>query len=156
MPEIFWRISEFRDLTGLAGEFTNGRWHTAAAEKRIVYFAEHPAVALVEILANLRGNPELYPRDFQLLKIESIGAASSLDLSKDQISRIDSDSVSITQNIGDEWLAAGSSALLRVPSIPSPESWNFLLNPLHPDAASLKIEWAKRISYDRRLFHLTG
>jgi RES domain-containing protein len=67
---------------------------------------------------------------------------------------IDPKDITTTQLIGDAWLDTGGSALLRVPSIPSPESWNYLLNPLHPDAALLKIEWAKRISYDRRLFQL--
>jgi hypothetical protein len=41
-----------------------------------------------------------------------------------------------------------------VPSAPSPESSNYLLNPLHPDARSLVIDWSRWIDYDKRLFHL--
>jgi RES domain-containing protein len=68
---------------------------------------------------------------------------------------IDPDDLSTTQAIGDAWLAARKSPLLRVPSIPSPESWNYLFNPLHPRAASIKVDWARRITYDKRLFHLS-
>ena len=156
MPEIFWRISEFRDLTGLAGEFTDGRWHTAGTEKRIVYLAEHPAVALIEVLVNTLGNTKVYPEHFQLLKIVTDERLKHLDLAPSQFSDIDPNRIATTRKIGDAWLAARSSALLRVPSIPSPESWNYLLNPLHPDAAFIKVEWAKRLTYDRRLFHLVG
>jgi hypothetical protein len=37
-----------------------------------------------------------------------------------------------------------------------PESWNYLLNPLHPDAAKLQMEWATHITYDNRLFRLSA
>jgi len=30
-----------------------------------------------------------------------------------------------------------------------------LLNPLHPDATLLTLEWARHIAYDKRLFRLT-
>ena len=143
-PLALWRISEFPELSGLGAEFASARWHTAAEGKRIVYLAEHPAVALIEILANLRGDPALHPKDFQLIRIALAGAVAVIDLTQDQLSRVNSDRTVATQKIGDAWLAEQSSALLRVPSIPSPESWNYLLNPLHPDAASIKIEWAKR------------
>ena len=64
-----WRISIHGDLNGLGGERGDGRWHTAAQGKRIVYLSEHPAVAVLESLVNLKGNPEFFPPTFQLLKI---------------------------------------------------------------------------------------
>jgi RES domain-containing protein len=151
-----WRISDFPGLSGIGGEYASARWHTQAKGKRIVYLSEHPAVALIEVLVNLRGDPGLYPDSFQLLKITASKSIDSIDLTPQQISRIDPQDIGATQKIGDAWLAAGSSALLRIPSIPSPESWNYLLNPLHPGAASLVIEWARKITYDRRLFRLAS
>ena len=44
--------------------------------------------------------------------------------------------------------------ITEVPSVPSPESVNYLFNPLHPDAKGVAIEWCKWIKYDKRLFHL--
>ena len=64
-----WRISRHDDLDGLGGERADGRWHTAAKGKRIVYLSEHPALALIEVLANLKGNPRLFPDAYRLMKI---------------------------------------------------------------------------------------
>ena len=149
---MLWRISNHGDLAGLGGEKTSGRWHTAARGKRIVYLSEHPAVALIEALANLKGDPQLFPDTYQLIRInvaESVSREAPLILSKNW-----REDLVETRSRGDSWLSEGRSALLAVPSGPSPESLNYLFNPLHTDARGLAIEWHKRIGYDRRLFHL--
>jgi RES domain-containing protein len=151
---VFWRISNFTDLTGYGAELSPGRWHTAAKGRRVIYLAEHPAVALIENLANLRGDPRFFQRHFQLIKIMHSGKIKPRELSSAGVAGIDPGDLASTQNAGDAWLASGASALLRVPSIPSPESWNYLLNPLHRDAAQLKVEWARTVSYDKRLFRV--
>jgi RES domain-containing protein len=152
---VLWRISNFASLSGIGAEFAGGRWHTPAPGKRIVYLSEHPAVALIEDLVNLRGNPRFFQRHFQLLKVAVSDAVPATELTPSQLGRIDPDDPASTRTIGDAWLAARTSALLRVPSIPSPESWNYLLNPLHPDASTLTVEWARHIAYDKRLFRLS-
>jgi len=43
-----WRISNYADLSGAGGLQAAGRWHTRG--KRIVYLADHPASALLEML----------------------------------------------------------------------------------------------------------
>jgi RES domain-containing protein len=152
---FLWRVSNHSNLVGLGAERSDGRWHTAAPGKRIVYLAEHPAVAFIENLANLNGDPSFFPEHFQLLKIAVPSNIPADELSPEQLARVERNDPSPTQGIGDAWLAAGTSALLRVPSVPSPESWNYLLNPLHPHASRLEIQWAKVIAYDKRLFHLS-
>lgn len=151
-PGYLWRISNRADLTGLGGEKSDGRWHTAAHGKRIVYLSEHPALTLVEVLANLHGDPRLLPNTYQLIKVrvepglpcEQFDAAALAENWRADFNE--------TQAAGDEWLARGSSALLAVPSAPSPESINYLLNPLHADARRFGMEWTKRFGYDKRLF----
>jgi RES domain-containing protein len=152
---VLWRISKFASLAGLGAELSSGRWHRAAEGKRIVYLSEHPAVALLENLANLGAPSEILPDTFQLLKVSGSDAPSIDELTSAQRASIRPDELYFTQSIGDAWLASQSSALLRVPSIPSPESWNYLLNPHHPDAYNLRVQWARHITYDRRLFHLS-
>ena len=149
---FLWRISLFSDLTGLGAERSNGRWHTAAPGKRLVYCAEHPAVALLENIANLGGDPNFFPEQFQLMKIEA--TRESL-LIPEKIPDPQKATLTSTRGFGDHWLATMGSALLRVPSVPSPESWNYLFNPQHPEASGVKVVWAKRITYDKRLFHLS-
>ncbi|MEX2606786.1 MAG: RES family NAD+ phosphorylase [Kiritimatiellia bacterium] len=45
--------------------------------------------------------------------------------------------ISATQNIGDRWVREKRSAVLAVPSVLSPEEWNYLLNPEHSDFQKL-------------------
>ncbi len=151
---FLWRISNRCDLAGLGGERAYGRWHTAARGKRIVYLSEHPALALVEVVANLKGDPRLFPDAYQLIKAAVPDAVSAETVSTAALAQDWRTDLNQTQSIGDAWLGAHISALLSVPSLPAPESTNFLLNPLHPDARHLAIEWCRWITYDKRLFHL--
>jgi RES domain-containing protein len=148
-----WRISKHKDLEGLGGEKTDGRWHTAARGKRIVYLSEHPALALIEVLANLKGNPKLFPDTYQLMKVGAADNVSRETLEPNSLADNWRENGSETRSAGDSWLARTSSALLVVPSAASPESFNYLFNPLHPDAKGLTIEWSRWIEYDKRLFH---
>jgi RES domain-containing protein len=149
-----WRISKHNDLVGLGGERTDGRWHTVARGKRIVYLSEHPALALIEVLANLKGNPRLFPDTYQLMKVNWSQGVTVNALVPNILESNWRENEKETRAAGDSWLTGSHSALLAVPSAPSPESTNYLLNPVHPDAKNLKIEWCKTIQYDKRLFHL--
>jgi len=150
---VLWRISNHADLQGLGGEKAEGRWHTPSRGKRIVYLSENPATALIETLANLKGNPALFPDAFQLLRIAVPATVSRTAVALSTLSALWKQTPTETQPIGNAWLSQAASALLRVPSAPSPESFNYLFNPLHPDAHLVTIKTAQRITYDQRLFH---
>ncbi len=157
--KALWRISNHCDLDGLGGEKSDGRWHTAARGKRIVYLSESPAGALLESLANLKGNPALFPEKYQLLEVSvpddvyasmvfPSGGSPALRTFYKTLSQ------SLSRKKGNDWLRSNLSALAGVPSFPSPYSLNILLNPRHPDARRISIEACRRIKYDRRLFHI--
>jgi len=153
-----WRVSNHCDLSGLGGEKADGRWHTAARGKRIVYLSEHPSLALIENLANLKGNPALFPGKYQLLEVEvedEVVSAARYVMEEDG-RRLPSLAKPLpwTQKEGDSWLKEGKSALMVVPSFPSPYSLNFLLNPLHPDARRGRIGGCHWLEYDQRLFRI--
>jgi RES domain-containing protein len=151
---LLWRISNHCDLQGMGGEKTDGRWHTAKRGKRIVYLSDYPALALIEMLANLKGNPKLFPDCYQLMKITVADQVATSALELHCLLNNWRDDINQTKTIGDSWLAAGNSALLAVPSVPSPESVNYLFNPLHSDAQGVEIDWCKWIKHDKRLFHI--
>ena len=111
-------------------------------------------MALIEVLVNLEGDPELFPDTFQLIKAQASERVSISFLNQETLPADWRNNISATQSIGDEWLRTERSALLAVPSVPSPESLNYLFNPLHKDAARVTIAWCKRIGYDRRLFRI--
>ena len=152
---VLWRISIFNDLSGIGGELAKGRWHTPAEGKRIVYLSEHPALALLETLVNLKERPEDGADRYQLLRVE---AADEIPVDRSAPQALSPDwreRPAITQAVGDAWLQANEKALLAVPSVPSPESINYLLNPRHPDAPRISIAWTRWIRYDKRLFRLS-
>jgi RES domain-containing protein len=152
-----WRVSNHCDLSGLGGEKADGRWHTAARGKRIVYLSEHPALALIENMANLKGNPALFPGKYQLLEVEVeddvVSAASHIVEEDDGIPRLNKP-LSWTQDEGDSWLKVGNTAFAVVPSFPAPFSLNFLFNPLHPDASRVRLGGCHWLEYDQRLFKI--
>jgi len=147
-----WRISNYADLRGIGGLRAPGRWHFAG--QPVVYLAEHPASALLEILVHQElGHSEQVPDSYQLLRIEvpeDIGVAELLESDTPENWRAD---LQWTQSAGTEWLASGATALLKVPSAILPAT-NFLLNPAHPDAARLEIAEIMQVSHDQRILRL--
>ena len=147
---VLWRISNYADLLGIGGMNASARWHTAG--KPVVYLAESPSSALLEILVHLEVDEEHRPDSYQLLKVKVDDRVSSREISLGDLPRNWSTDEETTQPIGDSWLAGSSSALLRVPSAITPETWNWILNPRHTDANKVKIVAKGKYPYDWRLF----
>jgi RES domain-containing protein len=146
---ILWRISNHRTLDGRGGLLASARWHTKG--RPIVYLAESPTGALAEALVHLELDPNNLPPHYKLLKAEapdniSVRRVTAADLPRNWVR----DEVA-TRTIGDEWLASQKTALLRVPSALAPETFNVLLNPLHPEAARVKVVEYREYPWDRRL-----
>jgi RES domain-containing protein len=150
---ILWRISNFADLKGIGGLRAGGRWHFAG--QPVVYLAEHPALAFLEVLIHqdIRKMKEL-PAHYQLLQIEvedSIAVSEIRDLPEDWKSNN-----GWSRSAGTEWLASRSSLLLKVPSVLVPYASNYLFNPAHPDAEMVRIVEARRVDDDPRILSLLG
>jgi RES domain-containing protein len=56
-----------------------------------------------------------------------------------------------TQAIGDAWVAAASTAILRVPSVVVPIEFNYILNPSHQDFPRSGIGVGVPFPFDPRL-----
>lgn len=117
----------------------------------MVYLAESPAGALVEALVHVQAASiaEL-PKNYQLLEIGLPDDASSDDLSP-KLGRSWRDEPAATRALGDAWLAAQGSLLLRVPSAVVGRSFNRLFNPQHAQAASAKVLSLAHYPFDDRL-----
>ena len=143
---ILWRISRHRDLSGAGGLKAAGRWHYAG--RRIVYLAEAPAAALLEVCVHTSAND--VPPEFTLLRIEG----PDLDIPSVSIDNLPGDwrtRLELTRDLGTAWLERTESALLRVPSAIVPETMNCLLNPSHQHAAEFRIVQAIAYPFDPRL-----
>ena len=141
-----WRISNYADLSGIGGVRAAGRWHSQG--RRIVYLADHPSSALLEMLVHM--DRDLIPATYQLLRIvvPADVAVESVDTELPPNWR----SQTLTsREIGDRWLDRATTALLRVPSAISGKGDNFLLNPSHPDAAKITVAETFKAPFDPRL-----
>ena len=145
-----WRISDHADLTGGGGLLASGRWHRRG--RRIVYLADHPASALVEVLVHLEVDPEDIPSSYQLIAIDLPDDAAFAVVEPSQLPPDWRDQIQHTRQLGDAWLEENRVPLLRVPSAIIPFATNWLFNPAHQEGANIRIVEATRVPFDRRLF----
>ncbi|HLH02704.1 MAG TPA: RES family NAD+ phosphorylase [Bryobacteraceae bacterium] len=146
---IFWRISNHLTLDGRGGLRTSARWHSRG--HRIVYASPNPATALLEVLVHAEIDFNDLPVSFRFLEIEAPDRISSETLALAALPPGWQSHAEITQALGDEWLASRRSALLLVPCVIVPETWNILFNPQHPAAAQITIRKVHRHPFDQRL-----
>jgi RES domain-containing protein len=142
-----WRISNYADLSGLGGMRASGRWHTRG--KPIVYLADHPASALLEMLVHI--DRDLIPASYRLLRVVVPDTLVIDRIGADALASGWRAHPAATRNIGDRWLDRSATVLLQVPSVIVPEVKNFVLNPAHPDAASITIAEIIEALFDPRL-----
>lgn len=107
----------------------------------MVYAADHPALAVLEVRVHLDLPPELLPMDYVLMRLALPEPAEALAARPED-----------PRAAGDAWLAAARRAVLRVPSVLVPAASNLLLNPAHPEAATARIESVEPFAFDPRLW----
>ena len=143
---VLWRISRHRDLSGIGGLRAAGRWHYAGHP--IVYLAETPASALLEVCVHTSAND--VPPQFTLLKIEGpevkVPSVATKELPEDWRTRLE-----VTRELGTAWLKKHESVLLRVPSALVPETVNFIFNPSNIQAKKFHITDEFSYPFDPRL-----
>src|SRR5271169_2693457 len=101
-----WRISDYADLSGEGGLRAAGRWHSQG--RRIVYLADHPSSALLEMLVHM--DRDLIPSTYQLLRIDV-----PADLTIESTDNLPSNwrvETMASREIGDRWIDRSASALL--------------------------------------------
>ena len=144
---VLWRISRHRDLSGTGGLRAAGRWHNAG-RRTVVYLAESPATALLEVCVHTSANN--VPPEFTLLRIEGpdfdTPSIRAEDLPEDWRTRLE-----VTRDLGSAWLEGSEGVLLRVPSAIAPETINCLLNPSHRQAAEFRITESMTYPFSPRL-----
>jgi RES domain-containing protein len=144
-----WRVSNHPTLDGLGGLRASGRWHTRG--RRIVYCAPNPATALLEVLVQAEIDFEDIPVTFRYLEIEVPDAIPAASIDASALGADWRANLEKTRKLGDEWLQAGLTTLLRVPSVIVPSTGNVLINPLHPDGRLIRIARIHEHGIDPRL-----
>jgi RES domain-containing protein len=146
-----WRVSNHADLSGEGGRRVAARWHERG--QPAVYLAEHPALALLETLVHLDIDPDELPSHYQLLTVEVAEGVAVEELSEAELARVDwQNAAQDTRMLTRAWFDERRTALLRVPSAIMPAAFNYLLNPLHPEAGRIAIVARQTAQFDARLF----
>ena len=153
MAEVVgWRIAKQKHAaTAFSGEgarIFEGRWNSAGT--RVVYCSENLALAALEILVHTKPVSMLGPfRAFRVVFDSSI--MSRIPLNKLPKGWNLQPATAASKKIGDEWIKAGRSAVLALPSVLVPLESTYLLNPKHSDFTKIKITDSGSFVLDPRL-----
>ena len=147
-----WRITKRKHarnaFTGEGAREFGGRWNNPGTA--IVYTAQSQSLAALEMLVHL-DSPDLLQEyvligvEFEPSLIRRVGPST---LPRHWSSNPPPPEV---RSVGDEWILAGRSAVLQVPSALVPGESNFLLNPEHRDFARLRFGKPLAFRFDPRL-----
>ena len=148
-----WRISRHRELDGAGGLRASARWHTRG--RPVVYCAPNPATALLEVLVHAAIDLEDVPAGFRYLEIEVPDSIAIEEAEPEALTRSWRTDLVATRRVGDQWLRSERSALLRVPSVIVPGTWNVLMNPRHPDSGKVRVIRTHQHGLDPRLMRAT-
>lgn len=148
-----WRLTQAKYAsTALSGDgpaLYSGRWNHPGF--RVVYAAEHVALAVLEVLVHAGRHRRLEP--YALIPI---------DIPDSGVTVLDDGSLpdgwngplphDHTRDLGTSWLRDGPTLVLSVPSAVVPHERNLLLNPTHPEFAALQAGEPELFVFDSRLF----
>lgn len=129
---------------GRGGLVVGGRWHTP--RRLVAYASESLALASLEVLVHC--DVDLLPSDLVAVELDvpskvRIGEVKQKDLPRGWRKHPGPRRL---QEIGNDWLDRGTTAVLSVPSALVPTERNYLINPMHPDFAELRV--ARRFKFD--------
>ena len=136
-------------MSGEGARLYGGRWNSRGV--RVAYASTSLALAAVETFVNLE--PNLRPPDLVSIagSIPEAVKVQRLDLKalppNWHVTRDES-----LRSFGGEWIRAGRSAALLVPSAAIRGEWNVLLNPAHADFSKIKFRAPARFQFDVRMF----
>jgi RES domain-containing protein len=138
-----------RDLSGTGARLHGGRWNPKGIS--VVYTAESRALATVEYLVHVPLS--LVPRDLRLvtLHIPDRMPYKTIAISDLPANWRDYPSPPALADLGEQWITALETLLLRVPSAVVAQEYNVLINPLHPDMPHITIAHVEPYQFDARL-----
>ena len=139
------------DLAGKGAERTGGRWNEVGLA--VTYAAETRSLACLETLVHLVAGG--LPLNRYLVEIsipDTVWTGAPRQTASTLPVGWEAQPAGFTSiSFGSAWLRSKISAILLVPSAIVAEEFNVLINPAHPDSASIKAKKLRRWFYDPRL-----
>lgn len=153
---VVWRIYDHRaayalqpnfdPLDGQGAALHPGRWNRAGLP--MVYTSQTPELAMLELLTKLTAT--------------TFGVRMAVEIEVPAGARVEDATPSVLemllrghdddlQEVGSSWALSGRSLVLKVPAAVLPVSFNYLLNPAHPQAKQLRVLRQVQVALDPRL-----
>ena len=146
-----WRVVKRRYASkafdGEGARISGGRWNSAG--HAVVYTSATTSLGLLEILVHTKA------------RLRSFYFAVPVIFDADLVETVEPERLPVDwrslpapfslKRIGDEWVVSLRSCILEVPSVVVPHESNFILNPGHPDFASLEIREPITLEIDSRI-----
>lgn len=127
-----------KDLTGEGARLFGGRWNKRGYN--MLYTSESLALSVLELLVHL--DYQFIKDGFGYIELE-IPDTIKIETVKPAILRQNwrqHPPLSFTQDYGSNWLKAKKALVLKAPSAVLPTSFNYLINPKHPDINQINIK----------------
>lgn len=151
---VAWRLVKARHaaiaFNGEGARLEGGRWNPKGVP--VVYLSDHPALAALESFVHLKGAATAIK--FLIFRMEIPDEVSVRELPVGTLPAgwRDEPPTPQTMAVGERWIREGRTAILKVPSVLVPAAANLILNPLHPDAAKVRIDPGEKFSFDPRMW----
>lgn len=150
---IVFRLSRARfakDLSGKGAELAGGRWNSKGTP--VLYTSDSIALCTVEVAVHMPLG--IIPFDYQLIQIRIPDDVEIVELPE---AKLPTDWKSFphsnaTQLIGDAFIADQQQLVLKVPSAAVQGTYNYLVNPRHPDFPKVTTVGTEPFEFDKRLF----
>lgn len=137
-------------FSGAGARLYAARWNPV--DVPVVYASTSLALAAVEVFVNLE--PLNVPED--LVAIEAELPLDAAKCERVQIGELAGGwrrrNHPQLQAFGAEWIHSKRSLAMMVPSAAVEGDWNVLINPLHPDAAKIRVGKPNPFRFDERMF----
>lgn len=138
------------DMSGMGAKIDGGRWNEQGVAA--LYTSENRALACLETVVHL--NAGGLPLNRYLVEVTIPDDVWSDREEADVTTLVgwDAEPASMVSiSYGTDWLRAGRSAVLVVPSVIAPEEKNILINPDHPDSTKIVAKSIRKWTYDSRM-----
>jgi len=126
-----------------------GRWNNKGTT--IIYTAGSLSLAVLELFVHLDSHEVLSERYCYFSVQVPDKCLKILDIATLVDGWDKYPAISQTKTIGDEWVAAGDSTAMKVPSAIVAGESNYLINPKHPEFSSIVISDSEDFRFDSRL-----
>ncbi len=152
MPITVWRISneKYADslFSGIGAEAYGGRFNSPG--RPAIYAAGSLSLGILEILVQAGRKERLGRLVYATARFPET-LMHTLNPDDLPIGWDTRPAGAASQRVGDAWLKAGESLVLRVPSVVVPGEFNYLINPVHPWFGDIAIGEIRRFELDQRL-----